>query len=134
MPFEKACEAGIPSIMIGHLFDSNVDKDFPATLSKKHIDKLKGIGCDTQILITDDIDMKALTSQYPRHDILVNAFNAGIDIVIASNNISTYKPNQYFTDRKIVLDAVEKGEISIGRINEAYEKVVALKEKYKIVK
>lgn len=134
VPFQKACEAGIPSIMIGHLFDSNIDKTFPATLSKKHLDKLKSIGCDTQVLITDDIDMKALTSQYSRHDILVNAFNAGIDIIVASNNISTYKPNQYFEDRKIVFEAIEKEEISQERISDAYEKIIALKKKYNIIK
>jgi beta-N-acetylhexosaminidase len=134
VPFEKACEASIPSIMIGHLFNANVDKTFPATMSKAHIDKLKSLGCDTQVLITDDIDMKALSAQYSRHDVLVRSINAGIDIVIASNNISTYKPNQYFTDRKIVFDAVEKGEISQSRIDEAYEKVTNLKAEFGIIK
>ncbi|MCC7436846.1 glycoside hydrolase family 3, partial [Candidatus Nomurabacteria bacterium] len=134
VPFQKACEAGISAIMIGHLFNINVDKNFPATMSKVHIENLKSLGCDTQALITDDIDMKALTSQYSRRDILVNAINAGIDIIIASNNISTYKPNQYFDDRKIIFEAVEKGEISLERINESYEKVIGLKNKYKIIK
>lgn len=132
VPFKKACEAGIPAIMVGHLYDSRVDKTYPATLSKAHIDRLKSLGCTSQVFITDDIDMKALTQEYSRHDILVNAFNAGIDIVIVSNNIGTYNPDQFFIDRKIVFDAVRAGEISEARIDETYNKVTQLKQRFKI--
>ena len=132
--YKKACESGIPSIMVGHLYDSRVDNKYPATLSKAHMDRLKSLGCTSQVFITDDVDMKALTQEYSRHDILVNAFNAGIDIVIASNNIGAYNPDQFFVDRKIVFDAVKAGDISEIRINEAYNKVITLKQKFKIVK
>jgi beta-N-acetylhexosaminidase len=134
VPFKKACEAGIPAIMVGHLYDSKVDAIYPATLSKKHVDRLKDLGCNSQVLITDDIDMKALASEYSRRDILINAFNAGVDIVIASNNIDAYKPDQFFVDRKIVFDAVKTGEIAESRIDEAYTKVIALKQKFGIIK
>ncbi len=134
-PFKKACTSGIPAIMVGHLYDSSVDATYPATLSKAHMDRLKNeLGCSSQVLITDDIDMKALADQYSRHDILVNAFNAGIDIVITSNNISTYSPEEFFSDRKIVFDAVKVGEVSEIRIDEAYTKVLNLKKKFVIVK
>ncbi len=134
VPFKKACEAGIPAIMVGHLYDSKVDALYPATLSKKHVDRLKGLGCNSQVFITDDIDMRALSDQYSRRDILLNAFNAGIDIVIASNNIGDYKAEEFFTDRKIVFDAVRAGEISEARIDEAYNKVIILKQKFRIIK
>lgn len=134
-PFKKACEAGIPAIMVGHLYDAKVDAVYPATLSKAHINRLRNdLGCTSQVLITDDIDMKALNGQYSRHDVLVNAFNAGIDIVIASNNIVAYNPNQFFVDRKIVFDAVKAGEISEARIDESYTKVTNLKQKFGIIK
>lgn len=134
-PFKKACESGIPAIMVGHLYDSKVDTVYPATLSKAHIDRLKNdLGCTSQVLITDDINMKALTDEYSRHDILVNAFNAGIDIVIASNNITAYSPLEFFVDRKIVFDAVKAGEIPEARVVEAYNKVTQLKQKFGIVK
>ncbi len=132
-PFKKACAAGMPAIMVGHLFDSSVDPDFPATLSKAHIDRLKNtLGCTSQVLITDDIDMKALVDQYSRHDILVGAFNAGIDIVIASNNISEYSPEEFFTDRAIVFNAVKAGELSESRVTDAYNKVTQQKQKFMI--
>lgn len=133
-PFKKACEAGISAIMVGHLYDANVDNTYPATLSKAHIDRLKSLGCTSQVFITDDIDMKALSDQYSRHDILVNAFNSGIDMVVASNNITTYSPNEFFIDRVIVFNAVKAGEISEARIGEAYTKVINLKNKFGVIK
>jgi beta-N-acetylhexosaminidase len=133
-PFQKACEAGIPAIMVGHLYDSKVDVTYPATLSKAHIDRLKSFGCTSQVLISDDIDMKALTDQYSRHDVLVRALNAGIDMLIASNNISTYTKGEFLNDRYIVFTAVKAGEIPESRITEAYNKVIALKKKFGIVK
>lgn len=133
-PFKKACEAKISAIMVGHLYDSKVDVTYPATLSKSHIDRLKNLGCATQVFITDDIDMKALADQYSRHDILVNAFNAGIDIVIASNNISAYTKGEFLNDRFIVFTAVKAGEISEARIDEAYTKVTNLKKKFGIIR
>lgn len=133
-PFKKACGVGIPAIMVGHLYDSNIDATYPATLSKAHIDRLKNtLGCSSQVLITDDVDMKALADQYSRHDILVNAFNAGIDIVIASNNITTYSSEEFFNDRTILFNAVKKGEISENRIIDAYTKVTDLKKKFLII-
>jgi len=132
-PFKKACEAGIPAIMVGHLYDATVDPLYPATLSKAHIDRLKkDIGCQSQVVVTDDIDMKALGDHYTRRDILVNTFNAGIDIVIASNNITTYTPDQFFIDRKIVFDAVKSGDISEDRITDAHTRVTALKQSFGI--
>lgn len=133
-PFKKACASGIPAIMVGHLYDSRIDEVYPATLSKSHIDRLKNLGCATQVIIADDIDMKALAGQYSRHDILVNAFNAGIDIVIASNNITSYSPAEFFVDRKIVFDAVKAGEISEARIDEVYTKVTQLKQRFGIIR
>lgn len=128
-PFKKACESGIPAIMVGHLYDTTVDPLYPATLSKAHIDRLKQtLGCTSQVLITDDIDMKALGDHYTRREVLVNTFTAGIDIVIASNNITTYSPDQFFVDRKIVFDAVKAGDISEDRITDAYTRVMTLKQ------
>lgn len=133
-PFKKACASGIPAIMVGHLYDSRVDKVYPATLSKAHIDRLKSLGCTSQVVITDDIDMKALADQYSRHDILVKAFTAGIDVVVASNNISMYSPSEFFVDRLTVFDAVKRGEISEVRITDAYNKITQLKKKFGVIK
>src|SRR5690606_32795540 len=79
-PFREACRAGIPAIMIAHVYNKNIDQVYPATLSKKHINKLKDIGCQNQLIISDDMDMRAISKEYGRSEALILAINAGVDI------------------------------------------------------
>ena len=130
-PFKAACAAGVPMVMVGHLFDANVDPDYPATLSKIEIDALKQqTGCSSQLIVSDDMDMGAITQVYGRTEALTRAFNAGIDVLILSNDTATYDPNEFFTAREIVLSQVKNGLISQSRIDDAYKKVEALKAQY----
>ncbi len=126
-PFKSACQAGIKSIMIAHVYNKNVDPIYPATLSSKHIQKLKDIGCKNQLIISDDMDMRAISLRYGRKTALIRAINSGIDVIIISNNVTGYDKEAFFKARKIVFDAVKSKEIPMERINEAYEKVKSLK-------
>lgn len=130
-PFKAACAAGVPMVMVGHLFNQNVDAKHPATLSKTHIDNLKNqAGCKTQLVVSDDMDMGAIIKQYGRTEALTRALNAGIDVLILSNNYATYDPNEFFKARQIILDQVKSGAISESRINNAYQKIQAVKGRY----
>lgn len=133
-PFKNACAALLPAVMVAHVYNKNVDPLYPATLSEKHIQTLKQeAGCTEQLVISDDMDMRAISSQYGRKEALVRSLNAGVDVIIISNNVTGYDKDAFFNARTIVLDAVKSGDISIKRINEAYEKVKAFKEIHKIV-
>lgn len=127
-PFRDACRAGMPAVMVAHVYNKNVDTVFPATLSAKHIANLRNTaGCKSQLVISDDMDMRAITAQYGRKDALIRALNAGIDVLVISNNITGYDPEAFFKARKIIFDAVKSGVISEARINDAYDKVTAVK-------
>lgn len=130
VPFERACKAGLPMVMVAHVFNANVDTVYPATLSKNHIQKLKDIGCGNAVVVSDDMDMQAITTQFGRTEALVQAINAGVDVLVLSNNITTYNPESYFEARKAIYDAVKAGKISEARINEAYTKIIELKKQY----
>jgi beta-N-acetylhexosaminidase len=132
-PFKSACSAGVPMVMVGHLFNKNVDAQYPTTLSKKHIDVLKkDAGCTTQVVVSDDMDMGAITKLYGKKEALTRAINAGVDILVISNNIGMYNPREFFDARKIVFDQVKAGAISKSRIDEAYKAIQHLKETYLI--
>jgi beta-N-acetylhexosaminidase len=134
-PFEDACKVGVPTVMVGHLINENVDSDHPATLSSAHIDNLKRkIGCKDQLIVSDDLDMGAVMDNFSRKEALTKAINAGIDVIIISNNIKRYDPASFFEARQIVLDQVKNGEIEASRINEAYEKIIKIKKDFKIIK
>lgn len=132
VPFERACKAGLPMVMVAHVFNANVDTVYPATLSKKHIQKLKDIGCGNAVVVSDDMDMQAIAAQFGRAEALAGAINAGVDVLVLSNNITTYNPQSYFEARKAVYDAVNAGKISEARIDEAYTKIIGLKKQYTI--
>lgn len=133
VPFERACKAGLPMVMVAHVFNAKVDAEYPATLSAKHMNVLKNIGCGSAVAVSDDMDMQAITAQYGRAEALTKAINAGIDVLVLSNNITTYNPESYFEARKIVFDAVKAGKISEARIDEAYQKVVGLKKTFMLL-
>lgn len=117
--------------MVGHLVDRRVDQQYPATLSKAHIDRLRGLGCTDQLVVTDDMDMRAITSHYGKAEAAILAVNAGVDVLIYSNNIDMYAPEDVFLVRKALYDAVLSGEIPQWRIDESYEKIIKLKKQSK---
>lgn len=123
-PFKAACAAGLPAIMVAHVYNKNVDAKYPATLSQKHTANLKQkAGCSNQLIFSDDMDMRAISAQYGREEALILALNAGVDVLVISNNVVGYDKDAYFNARKIVFDAVRSGKITQSTIDAAYKKI-----------
>jgi beta-N-acetylhexosaminidase len=101
----------------------------PATLSKKIVTGLlrKQFYYDG-IVISDDMQMHAISKYYGLAQSLKLSINAGVDIVIFSNNIEgskDYTPeNIHATFKKLVLD----GEIPFSRVDESYNRIMNLKK------
>lgn len=116
-------------VMTAHLVNRQLDSSgLPATLSHKVLTNLlrnqlhfKGI------IITDDMQMKAISDNYGLEQALVLAINAGADMLIFGNNLPSAPQ-----DPTQVIDLIEakvnSGEISKERINEAYQHIVTLKK------
>jgi len=119
MPFLKAVEAGVSSIMVGHLSAPEIDSK-PASLSEKIITALlrKEIGFNGLIL-TDALNMKALKDF---ENVPAQCVKAGADILL--------HPLDADLTVKELLSAVESGEITEEQIDGAVNRI--LKEKAKI--
>ncbi|MBR1618187.1 hypothetical protein IJ670_08570 [bacterium] len=120
-----------PSVMVSHLFNSNFDDKYPASLSKKTVDELlrKKIGFD-KVVFSDDFDMKAIRDNYSLEDIITLSINSGVDILIFSNNL-TYKDfNISSKIHKIVKKQIKNGKIKPETIDESYKRIMALKNSY----
>lgn len=125
-PFQAMIDAGVDSVMIGHMAFPAVDdtmrdgRYIPATLSEKII---KGLLREEMgfkgVVITDGITMGALTAYCDYEEMLIGLINAGNDILLGVN------PYDYEIVEKAVLD----GRIPMERINESAERVLELKEK-----
>ena len=128
IPFEKAIKENAEAIMVGHLIIKDVDKKYPASLSKKVIQKYliekynyKGL------IITDDLKMMAIQLHYNMKKAVVKAIEAGNDIIMIG--LPYKKVNKII---KFIVKEVKNGRIKEERINESVEKIIEIKEKYKI--
>jgi len=116
-------------VMTGHIFNRDLDPDWPATLSRKIIGgTLRGeLGFDG-VVISDDMMMRAITDHYGLETAIKQAVNAGVDILMFANNTYTFDPDiarKAFTTLK---NLVMNGDIPRARINESYDRILALKK------
>jgi beta-N-acetylhexosaminidase len=134
IPFKRLIEAGLAdTIMTAHVFNANLDAERPATLSKKILqgilrDKLGYRG----LILSDDMEMKAISAHYGLENAIQFGIDAGLDMLCFGNNMS-YDPNIGQKVLEIILRLVESGKISETRIDESYQRVMTLKRKLKLV-
>ena len=117
-------------VMVSHIFNSNFDENYPASLSKKTIKELliDEIGFNG-VIVSDDYDMKSIRDNYSLRDIVVNSINSGINILLFSNNIEGKDNNLPIKIRKIIKKEIELGNIKIEDIENSYRKIVRLKRR-----
>lgn len=124
---ENSCDM----VMIAHVINRKLDSEgFPASLSKKIVtgllrERLKFKG----VIISDDLQMKAIADNYGLKQAIVLSINAGVDMLIFGNNL-TSKP----VNTKKLIDVIESevnsGKIDQKRINEAYQHIVNFKKSF----
>lgn len=128
IPYEKLIKQGLPQmIMTAHIFNATLDPDYPATLSKKVITGIlrQRLGFNG-VVITDDMNMQAISKFYGEKEAIRLAIEAGADILLFGNNL--------IFDRDIIPKAhaaihqlVDDGVISVERIRTSYERIIHLK-------
>ncbi len=123
-PFSAAIKSGLNAIMTAHVVYSRIDPDYPATLSKRI---LKGIMREDMgfkgLIITDDLKMKAITKNYNFRDVVVLAVNAGADILLICHD-----KEREVRGYKELMDGMEKGIISVERVDESVKRILKLKK------
>lgn len=128
-PYKELCfDNPLQMVMISHIFVEKLDDKYPASLSKNVVSGVlrEQIGFDG-VVITDDLQMGAIRENYSLEEIVVNAINAGDDILMFSN----YFYEDYETPvkiRKIVKKAIKEGKIDRKRIEKSYERILKLKQ------
>lgn len=119
IPFKEAINEDAKIIMVGHIAFPNITNDLtPASLSKTIItDILKKKLNYNGLVITDALNMKALTDNYTDDEIYTMAINAGVDLLLMPNN--PHKAIQ-----------IIKETINEERINESVAKILKFKFTY----
>ena len=122
VPFKNAIDDGAKLIMVSHISAPNITgHDTPASLSKEMVTDLlrDDMGFDG-IVVTDAMEMGAISSKYKSDEAAVMAIQAGVDMILM--------PEDFGLAYKGVLDAAKSGEISEERLNESLVRIIKVKQ------
>ena len=119
----------VPMIMSAHVYNSKLDEKYPATLSYNVNTKLlrEKLGFKG-ILVSDDLQMKAISSNYNIEQIVTLSINSGVDMLLFANQLATQDIDALVT---VILKEVKEGNISLERIKESNARVEQLYKSYK---
>lgn len=121
IPFRAGIQAGAPLVMTAHISLPRVTgTEVPSTLSPLILqDKLRGEMHFDGVIITDAMEMGAITQQYSVQEACILAIQAGVDMLLC---VREY-PKIFDT----VLAAVQRGDISEKRIDESVRRILHLR-------
>lgn len=123
VPFTAGIAAGADCVMAGHIILPQAAGDgLPATLSPVIItDILRGkLGFDG-VVITDSMQMEAITKYYPPEEAAVRAIQAGVDMIL--------DPEDFDRAYTGLLNAVQNGAISEERLDESVYRILLCKSR-----
>lgn len=123
LPYQAGIEAGADFIMVGHMAIPEITGNtIPGSLSSKVVtDLLRDTLGFKGVVITDELNKKAISDRFNAAEAAKRAVNAGADVLLMPSSLkSAYEA---------VLAAVKSGEISEDRINESVTRILEVKLK-----
>jgi beta-N-acetylhexosaminidase len=125
-PFQRAIADGIEMMMVAHIVYPALDPEHPATLSSRII---KGLLRQQMhypgVVVTDDLEMGAIVRHNSVEHAVVQALSAGADLLLICHRIELA-----LAAREACLRALEKGTLSLARVEEASQRIALLKQKH----
>lgn len=127
VPFRAAIEADVASIMTAHILVPAIDDQRPATLSPRLIDGVlkRELGY-RGLVVTDDLDMKAISARYGTPEAVVAAIAAGCDAVLLCGADQAVQAAAI----EAVIHAVEDGTLPFKRVEDALLRHRRVKERF----
>jgi beta-N-acetylhexosaminidase len=108
VPFRAAFKAGVACAMTSHVLYPALDSELPGTLSPAILTGLlrNELGFDG-VLLSDDLDMGAVTSRYSPEWVALTALQAGVDLLLVCNDLE---------HMRVVAEALREG-ITLGLLD-----------------
>lgn len=116
----------VQMIMTAHIFNATLDEQYPATLSQAINTELlrKTLGYKG-VIISDDLQMKAISEHYSLKQTVTLAINSGVDMLLFGNQLGKH-------DIKELVDTIYeeliKGNIAYERIVQSNQRIKALRK------
>jgi beta-N-acetylhexosaminidase len=124
-PFAAAIEAGVDAIMTAHVSVPALDPDHPGTLSPEVLGRLRDELGFQGVIVSDDIEMKAVADRYTPAEIAELGLAAGVDCFLACRHAE-----RVLALHRGIVDGVERGAIERSRLLDAEARVLAWRQRY----
>ena len=119
IPFQSGIAAGAPSVLVSHTIVSCMDDSLPASLSPAVHRLLRDEWGFDGIIMTDDLSMSAICTQYGLEEAAILAVQAGNDLLISSD---------FEVQSPAILQAVQQGAISPLQIDSSVMRILRWKQ------
>lgn len=128
-PYKKLIKQDLQfGVMTAHIFNTNIDSLWPATLSSKSINELLTTNLGFMgIVISDDLQMGAIRDEYDLETTIEKSLNAGVDILLFANN-SVYDEAIVRKSIRIIKKLLKEERISAIDLKKKIHKVKDLKQ------
>ncbi|MEO6212920.1 MAG: beta-N-acetylhexosaminidase [Vicinamibacterales bacterium] len=127
VPFRAAIEARVASIMTAHILIPALDQELPATLSRRVVTgMLKEDLRYDGLVLSDDLEMKAISGRYGIPEATVMAIAAGCDAVLMCGSTQDTQAGAI----EAVIHAAESGELPQKRMEDALARHRRVKERF----
>ena len=116
-------------VMTGHLFNRHLDPTHPATLSSAIINDLLRSDLGYQgVVVSDDMQMKAITDHYNFEEAVCRSLAAGVDMIVFGNNLD-YGQDVCPRAIRAVEDGLDRGMLSETQLKASLDRVKDLKQR-----
>jgi len=127
LPFKAAIDAGVATIMTAHVLVPSLDDRRPATLSKRIVhDMLRQELGYEGVILSDDLEMKAVAGEYAVPQSAVMAIDAGCDgVLICSGDHAAQ-----VAALEALIHAVEAETLPLARVDDALKRQQRTRERF----
>ena len=126
-PFRAAISADVASVMVSHVLYDAIDPSVPSTLSRRVVNDLlrQELGFEG-VIVSDDLQMQAISDHYEIGRAAVEAVRAGIDLLMCCHDFDRQLACIDAIAGAMASGRIEVAEVekSIGRLDRLYDRFV----------
>jgi beta-N-acetylhexosaminidase len=124
-PFRRAVAAGVAGVMTAHVMFPEIDERFPATLSPPILSLLReGMGYGG-VIVSDDLEMKAVAKTWPAGEATSLAVAAGCDLIAVGQT-----PDAQVEAAEALVRIIEASSVPLVAETDANDRIRRLKERF----
>jgi beta-N-acetylhexosaminidase len=130
-PFKAAIEARVAFIMTAHVLVPSIDEQHPATLSSRIVKDILRDELGYQgVIVSDDLEMKAIADRSSPGEAAVAAIAAGCDALLMCGSGNTVSIELQVEALEALVHAIEDGSLAVKQVEASLERNRAAKERF----